>query len=87
VESMASMFKDASLFTGNGLGPWDVSSVRDMSSMFEGATSVGTVDLSGWRTNKLGKTTSMFKGASLFNSDLPWDMSLVTDMFEMCKCN
>jgi surface protein len=80
------MFKDASLFSGTGLSAWDVSSVTDMSSMFEGATSLGgTVDLSGWRTNKLGKTTSMFKGAASFSSDLPWDMSFVTDMSEMCK--
>jgi hypothetical protein len=85
VESMASMFKDASMFTGTGLGPWDVSSVMDMSSMFEGATSLGVVDLSGWRTDNLGKSTSMFKGASSFTSDLPWKMSLVTDMFEMCE--
>jgi hypothetical protein len=27
----------------------------------------------------------MFKGASSFTSDLPWKMSLVTDMFEMCE--
>jgi hypothetical protein len=81
------MFKDASMFTGTGLGPWDVSSVMDMSSMFEGATSLGVVDLSGWRTDNLGKSTSMFKGASSFTSDLPWKMSSVTDMFQMCKLN
>jgi len=69
--------------------PWDLSAVTDASRMFAqemhtyDAKFNGDVSSFFPAGSAVTNTTKMFSGAKVFNRDLPWDLSAVTDAFGM----
>ena len=87
VESMDSMFEEASGLTNLDLSKWDTSKVWSMRSMFAGASGLTNLDVGKWNTSKVSSMRSMFALASgLMNLDIgKWDTSQVTDMSDMFR--
>jgi surface protein len=80
VQSMNSMFAQASIFEGTGLENWNVGKVQDFSYMFLSASAFqGTI--STWDTSGAETMESMLSEASSFSDNVSlWDVSNVTNM-------
>ena len=85
VESMDSMFEEASGLTNLDLSKWDTSKVTKMNSMFSGASGLTNLDIGKWNTSQVTNMKSMFyRAKDLTNLDIgKWDTSQVTDMSSM----
>ena len=85
VESMDSMFEEASGLTNLDLSKWDTSKVWSMSSMFSGASGLMNLDIGKWNTSQVTNMEDMFFRASgLTNLDVgKWDTSKVWSMRSM----
>jgi surface protein len=82
VTSLASTFRDATLFNGV-LDSCDTSSVTDMSSTFRDSAAFNQA-LNSWVTSAVTTMVNMFNGAVAFNQDLnSWVTSAVTNMGSM----
>ena len=86
VQTMASMFRNATAFNGD-ISAWDMSSVENMASMFRDAV-VFDINISDWDVSNVTNMSSMFYGATAFNQDISsWDVSSVQTMpFSVPKC-
>ncbi|MFA8450313.1 MAG: BspA family leucine-rich repeat surface protein [Bacteroidales bacterium] len=74
VESFASAFAGATVFTGD-LRSWNVSKAKNMSSMFHGASTF-KCDLNQWDVSNVEDMSSMFFSASSFDKGISkWDVS------------
>ena len=82
VESMDSMFEEASGLTNLDLSKWDTSKVWSMSSMFSGASGLMNLDIGKWNTSQVTNMKDMFfRARGLTNLDVgKWDTSKVTNM-------
>lgn len=87
VEDMSYMFSDGcddSVFEGNGLDNWDVSSVKTMKSMFRG-TEILIKNIKNWNTSNVEDMSEMFMQChGLEDSEQDnlgqWDVSNVVNM-------
>ena len=77
--NMNNMFKNATSFTGGGVGTFDTSGVTSMQSTFEGATNFND-DISNWETGSTTNMTNLLADATNFNQDISdWDVGQVTE--------
>ena len=83
METLASVFEGASVFTGSGVGNWDVSSVQTLNSAFTDAAEF-VEDLSSWNVAAVTDTSFAFRGAAKFDHNLgSWLVGKVQIDFQM----
>ena len=86
VENMEDMFREATVFTGQGLQHWNPQSCTNFGSMFENS-GIKNVDMSNWNVEQAISVQNMFSH-STFNGDVSnWKLSSVTGtqyMFSRC---